>query len=230
MSTQAVLRGVLAVAVAACLTAPGISAPAAVQTFERTLDFEDFPTLTVTPIPAGYGSFTAGSFHWDGFAWSAPRGMFATDWRVSEPDALGVPGYEAGTTSGVHTAVNGFGDMPFDIQAVSGLFSVDHFFLTSAEGLQSVTMEGFRAGQPINGLSTTIQIDRFGPHEVTLDWSGIDTLRFTVTQLTSSPSFPQTILDDFTYSVSVPEPGAGHLLLGGLLLLCAFLGWRASCR
>ena len=225
-TTRGVLRGILALAAAVCLGGSGTIAMAAVQTFERTLDFEDFPALAVSPILAGYGSFTDGSFHWAGFVWSAPQGMFATDWHVSEPDGQGVPGYKAGTHSGVHTAVNGFGGAPFEIHSVSGLFKVDHFFLTSAEGLQSVTMQGLRGDNLVAGLSTTIQIDRFGPHQVTLDWSGIDTLRFNVPQPTPSPAFPQTVLDDFTYTVSVPEPRAELYVASGLLLLAACIYLR----
>jgi hypothetical protein len=80
---------------------------------------------------------------------------------------------------------------------------------------QQLTIQGKRGGTVLH--TTTLTLSFSGPTSFADAWSGIDTLVFS-SAFTAVPGGAKWAMDDFAYTVAVPEPGTWTLLAAGLTL------------
>ena len=162
------------------------------------IGFDDLPADENADIANGY----------QGFDW--------TNVGVIGADAYPDSGFAAGVVSHANGAFNHRGDTVTISKA--GGFDVVGAWFTSAWYEQELSFEGSRNGELLYWTDVSFVIDTFTPAWIALGWHGIDTLTI------HNSSGTQWVMDDFTASGTVPEPGTLALL--GV----AMAGWMVSRR
>lgn len=170
----------------------GVGAQAAV------LDFDDVSTSSYQSI----GDSSYGGFSWDSDAW------------VLNADQYTASGYKNGLTSGDYVLFNAYGndmslsrDTAFDFNgaAITGAWN---------DGL-SVRVEGYLGSDLL--YDRTVTVNTSGPLDVDFNFAGIDSLVFSSFGGADNPNYGgwgnHFALDDFDYSINVPEPGSLALML-----------------
>ena len=171
-----------------------------------------------------------------------PDGYAGFDWTgffVTNASLWPGAGYPNAATSPPNVAFTAGNDgSSASILGVGGAtFTLVDANLTAAwrNGLD-VNVSGLRNGVAIDSLD--LMVGTSAPSPVAFDWSGIDTVTFTVSggDAPIGPCFGQCrnlAIDDVVIETAVPEPNSSTLLAVGLVLLGAVdirRRFTASCR
>ncbi len=162
------------------------------------LDFDDVSTSSFESISdSNYGDFS-----WDTDAWVLNANQYTDS------------GYKNGLTSGDYVLFNAYGndmslsrDSAFDFNgaAITGAWN---------DGL-SVRVEGYLGSDLL--YDRTVTVDTSGPVNFDFNFAGIDSLVFSSFGGTDNSNYGgwgnHFALDDFDYSINVPEPGSLALML-----------------
>ncbi|CAF1244369.1 unnamed protein product [Didymodactylos carnosus] len=143
---------------------------------------DHYTTSASTPLtadcPNGYTlidfeSFTHGV--------QIPAGYYNLQWTnavILSVDPADKSGYPAALTSGRHVAYNGGGNPMIISAGSSAIFSIKSFVAAAARRNNlSVTMEGYLSGKIVHSKKVILQTTLAAV--ITLDWNGIDKIRFT---------------------------------------------------
>lgn len=206
-----IFRNAITSGIAATLLA--ITAPAAAV----VINFDDLGTNGYTAIPTSYQGLT-----WD--YWGSINGA-----------NYGASGYANGVVSGGNSACGCASDagQPFQSIASATAFTLDSGYFTSAwnDGA-TLTVVGLSGATTL--FSSTAVLDTTGPTFLTFNWSGIDTVRFSIAGGVQNRGLggggDYFAVDDLSISVAaaVPEPASWALMIAGFGLVGAAMRRRVA--
>ncbi len=178
------------------------------------LTFDDLGTDSFTPIPASYQGLT-----WD-------------YWASINAVSYGPSGYANGVVSGGNSACACASDFSQPFQSISSTssFTLESGYFTSAwnDGA-TLTVIGLSGATTL--FSTTAELNTTAPLFLTFNWSGIDSVRFSIAGGVQSPlpgGGNYFAVDNLSIDTgAVPEPASWALMIAGFGLVGAAMRRRA---
>ena len=139
-------------------------------------------------IPDGYG----------GFLWNVDTSVGVANGLQQSANDPTAPGYANGIVTSPNVAFNFSGGSPTTIARQAGdLITFNDAYFTSTSGVQQLSFRGF-AGGVLLFTSASYTITAAGPLQITLDWSGIDSLE--IDSVSLDDTTPPWVLDNFEFN------------------------------
>ncbi len=206
---MSILRHSMILGVAAGLLALGAPATAEVLTFD------DVGTNAFTTLPSSYHGFTLDY------------------WASVNAFNYGPSGYANGVVSGGNSACACASDSGHAFESISnagGLTLTSGYFTSAWNDGATLTVTGLSGATTL--FTTTAVLDTTGPSFLTFDWSGIDSVQFSIAGGTPHPGLlgagDYFAVDNLSITAnSVPEPASWAMMIGGFGLVGAAMRRRA---
>ncbi len=203
-----VFRNVLAFGVATVLAVSAAPASAVLLTFD------DLGTDAFTPIPTSYQGLT-----WD-------------YWASVNAVNYGPSGYANGVISGGNSAcacASDFGQPFQSISSASSFTLASGYFTSAWNDGATLTVTGLSGATTL--FSTTAELNTTTPLFLTFNWSGIDSVRFSIAGGIDNPELTgggdYFAVDNLSIITgAVPEPASWAMLIAGFGLVGAAMRRR----